>query len=93
MTTADVVQLPRLGDADQLSTWNDQGFWFRMGDTAISRFAINGPSNVVTHFINDTSHLLEDRQQPVFCRQGGPPTCELAQQWQAGNSGPTKMRQ
>ncbi len=36
--------------------WQQQ-FRFAMGDTAISRFVVNGPLDVVTHFINDTSHL------------------------------------
>lgn len=37
--------------------WQQQGFRFRMGDTAISRFVVNGSYDVVTHFINDRSHL------------------------------------
>lgn len=30
---------------------------FRNGDTAISRLTINGPQDVLTHFLNDESHL------------------------------------
>lgn len=30
---------------------------FRTGDTSMHRLTINGPQDVVTHFLNDTSHL------------------------------------
>lgn len=30
---------------------------FRHGDTAISRLTVNGPQDVLTHFLNDDSHL------------------------------------
>lgn len=37
--------------------WHREGFRFHMGDTAVSRFVVNGPFDVVTHFINDSAHL------------------------------------
>ena len=80
VTTADVVQLLLMRIS---STWNDQGFvpHGRYGDQPIR--------DKRTVQCSDTLHQrhvapLEDRQQPVFCRQAD---CqrELAQQWQAGN--------
>lgn len=37
--------------------WQSQRFRFQMGDTAMSRFQVNAPLDVVTRFINDTAHL------------------------------------
>lgn len=32
---------------------------FRMGDTAMSRIEINGPLDLLTHYVNDWSHVHE----------------------------------
>jgi ADP-ribose pyrophosphatase YjhB (NUDIX family) len=60
-------------------------------DDACEFFDVDAiPCNTSPKQVERIRYALEDRRQPVFCRQGGPTTRELVRQWQVSGSGTTK---